>query len=113
MLNFAVYSLLVGQTAREGGVQRRARARANARDKRSETNGVFQMRSEHMPAVGGDNYEIGAELLTRVEMKTDSSRACQASRQDGPLTCTWLVLLLLPHASSGLSLHCICMRCYL
>jgi len=58
-------------------------AAGNARDKRSETNGVFQMRSEHMPAVGGDNYEIGAELLTRVEMKTASSRACQASRQDG------------------------------
>jgi hypothetical protein len=36
-----------------------------ARDKRLETKGVFQMWSEHMPAVVGDNYEIGAELLTR------------------------------------------------
>lgn len=55
----------------------------NARDKRSETNGVFQMRSEHMAAVGGDNHENGAELLTRAEMKTRSSIACQASRQYG------------------------------
>jgi hypothetical protein len=63
-------------------VQCSTAAASNARDKRLETNGVFQMRSEHMPGVGGDNYEIGAQLLTRAEMKTASSRACRASRQD-------------------------------
>lgn len=54
--------------------------RRAGRDKRLETKKVFRCGQGICLPVGGDNNEIGAGLLTRAEMKTPGSKACQVFR---------------------------------
>ena len=80
---------------------------------------MFRGGAGHMPAClpaampwRGENYEMGAALLTRAErarMKTRGSRACRIKlvfRLCLPLTRTWLVLLLFALLASCMRLAC-------